>query len=74
MEMESRLIGWCPNEPISAGDYEGPRMICPVIDCREDGKGHYLIKRRAWVCSECQGVYFQKKKPDIEAHECYDYL
>ena len=71
-EFVSRRIAWCRHGRFHEGDYEGPRHVCPEEDGGEYGESHYMIPRRAWVCSECDVAYFQKKKPDLEKHECED--
>ena len=51
--IESRLVAWCKYGRFYEGDYAGPGHTCPAEGCLDGVRGHYLQKRRMYVCTVC---------------------
>ena len=64
-------VAWCMEDRWHLPEDE-IGSICPSTDCwrPSDMEPRVLVKRRMWICSECECAYRDRK--DAESHVCHD--
>ena len=65
-----KVIAWCQEEDFHDGEYRGPRHPCPAIHPFLSADGHYLQKRGAMVCSNCDYAHLGRKLPEVRGFRC----